>query len=103
MSANNGIYVLQVEWTYPRERTGQVVTKESTESHFFVFEGDVDMWGELASKGVVTKRLLWTLLMAPSVRKFEHRVFADNYAEILDSTCRTEYGILAPMVTYHSK
>jgi len=102
VSANNAIYVLHVEWTYPCEQQGMVVTKERTVSYFFVFEGDVDMWGELTRSGKLKKSAMWRLMLNPTMRRFEYHDNADTYAGMLDNVSHTEYGLVDLSVTYHS-
>jgi hypothetical protein len=102
MSANNAIYVLQVKWTYPSERTFTGAIKEKTEDYFFVFEGDVDMWGELTRAGKLKKSAMWKLMLEHNLRRFEKRDTAYTYAHDLNSERHTEYGLLALSVAYHS-
>lgn len=59
MSANNAVFVIPIEWTFPSVIAGGKVEKWSTQEKFLVFHGDMDQVGELTSTGSVTKELLW--------------------------------------------
>jgi hypothetical protein len=105
MSANNAIFTLQVNWTYGYARSRNVVTKKRTKSYFFVFEGDVDMWGELTRTGKLKKSAMWQLLTCPTARQRQmpDQASAAAYASMLHDECFPEYGLMALSVTYHSK
>ncbi len=59
MSANNAIFVIPIEWTFPSVISGSKVERWATLTKFLVFHGDIDQVGELTSTGHVTKELLW--------------------------------------------
>jgi hypothetical protein len=104
MSSNNAVYVLHVEWTYPCEYRGNVVTKERTKNYFFVFEGDVNLWGGLTRSGKLKKSAMWRLLRDHNMRRFDMRDNAYTYARyILPNQSVTEYGLRELSVTYHAK
>lgn len=101
MSANNAIFVIPIEWTFPSVISGGKVERWSTQERFLVFHGDMDQVGELVSTGSVTKELLWHSFQC-QVKMFSGKEAAMSEALLQGHFYEyLEYGIqLMPVLKY---